>query len=316
MGLTAAGRLRTLGRMTVFSKRHRHALAEGRLQVDLAERLRVRIWRLLQRFNESFYVERGNGWNDQTDTLSDLHGELLDVYGRERLLDGGVSSLEGLVRRGPGEEVLDVVELFVGEVGDSGKGVERAANEIFSEEDSNLRLVAGEFVVLDSVFVHEQLVGHAREVISNAGFEGAAHELREASSHISDGEAASAIHSAGKAFESVMKAVLDREDGTAKQLVEALGAEGFFDGLPSRHRQGFVQNILVEPLPWMRNRLGGHGQGRDRIDIPIAYARLALGFAASLGEFLVALQMERETPDGIKDLLGVPVPAVDDDIPF
>jgi hypothetical protein len=42
--------------MSLFSKRHRRALASGELAVELDERLRVRIWRLMGRYNESFHA--------------------------------------------------------------------------------------------------------------------------------------------------------------------------------------------------------------------------------------------------------------------
>ena len=48
-------------------------------------------------------------------------------------------------------------------------------------------------------------------------------------------------------------------------------------------------------LPWMRNRLGGHGQGRDARPVSESYARLALGLAAVFNEFVVTLAIERNS---------------------
>jgi hypothetical protein len=48
-------------------------------------------------------------------------------------------------------------------------------------------------------------------------------------------------------------------------------------------------------LPWMRNHLGGHGQGRDEKPLPEPYARLALGLAAVFDEFIVGLAIERDS---------------------
>ena len=134
------------------------------------------------------------------------------------------------------------------------------------------------------------------------------------------------VHNAGKAFESVMKAALDKDDLTAQQLTDALVEEGFFDDLPEDKRGGFAKQV-VGALPWIRNRLGGHGQGRDTQPVGEPYARLALGLAAVFNEFIVTLAIERdsslvqEVAPQVPETLTEPsfspsFGAGDDDIPF
>lgn len=207
---------------------------------------------------------------------------------------------------------------------------------MLKEEDASWRLLEGELVPLDSVFVHEQLVAASHEALGSVGFDGAAHELLDAQHDLADGDTRGAIHNAGSSFESVMKAALDREDHlAAKKLIDALQAEGYFEGIPEKLRGQFVSGVLMG-LPWMRNKLGGHGQGKDKQSVSEPYARLAIGLAAALNEFIVALAVERDASlvkvTGQRSSVGaddLPAPAIDesdfmaapfaqgeDDIPF
>jgi hypothetical protein len=119
------------------------------------------------------------------------------------------------------------------------------------------------------------------------------------------------------------------EDGhlAAKPLIDALLAAGWLDSLPAELRGGFASQVMLA-LPWMRNHLGGHGQGRDELPLPEPYARLALGLAAAFNEFIVGLAIERD-PSLVRvtdqrPLLAKPltkanfasVSGADDDIPF
>jgi len=58
-------------------------------------------------------------------------------------------------------------------------------------------------------------------------------------------------------------------------------------------RSGFANQVMLA-LPWMRNHLGGHGQGREEQALPEPFARLALGLAAVINEFIVSLAIERD----------------------
>lgn len=318
--------------MATFSNRHRRALASGELTVDLSGRLRTRLWRLMGRCNESFSVQRdpNDGWTETTDFLSELQTDLLDAYGINGLV---VEDPDGIGHdadfawwfdAGPAAGALDAVEGFLGYVDEGNRAAFAASvNDVMVEEDSSWRLLDGEFILLDSVFVHDRLVSGSQAALHSVRFSGAAQEMLSAENDLVDGDGRGAIHNAGSAFESTMKAALERDDVTPKQLTDALVEVGFLDGLPEKHRDGFVTNVLMA-LPWMRNRLGGHGQGRDHQPVPAPYARLAIGLAAVLNEFVVALAIERDSslvveeakPSADEDLVFVPFSATDDDIPF
>jgi hypothetical protein len=170
-------------------------------------------------------------------------------------------------------------------------------------------------------------------MLHSVKFSGAEQEMANAQNALVDGDGRAVVHNAGKAFESVMKAALDKDHLSAQQLTDALLEEGFFDDLPEGQRGGFAKQV-VGALPWLRNRLGGHGQGREAQPVGEPYARLAFGLAAVFNEFIATLARERDSSlvqeEGSEEevLLSPPPQPVteqpsllsgaagDDDIPF
>ncbi len=242
--------------------------------------------------------------------------------------DGSLTDerLETWVLYGPAYGLLDAIEGYARHIEASWGSFCSELNSILGEEDSNWRLLDSEFVLLDSVFVHESIVAESQSTLHSVKFSGAAQEMMNAQNALIDGDGRAVVHNAGKSFESVMKAALDKDHLTAQQLIDALLEEGFFDGLPEDLRGGFAKQVVMA-LPWMRNRLGGHGQGREAQPVGEPYARLALGLAAVFNEFIVRLAIERDGSLVQEQVPPVPktlVPeqpvvqsgAGDDDIPF
>lgn len=322
--------------MSVFSNRHRRALAEGKLVVEFDDRARVRVWRLMSRHNGSLRIQRdpNDGWTDETDYLTEVGDELLDAWGESSF--PGATDLsfpsaiapkdpEGFVMNGPGVALLDTIELFVGYLsGSERSGFRAKLNELLAEEGATWRMLETEMVQLDSVFVHEQGVARAMEMTTQHGYEGAADEMRRSQHDLLDGDNRGAVHNAGSSFESTAKAVLGISHGTARELITRLKDDGYFNGLPKEHTDGFLTNVLGS-VPWLRNRLGGHGQGRQMVELTAPYARLALNLAAALNQFLIELKLERDaepvpppeqpTHSGDFSAAGA-ISGSDDDIPF
>ena len=324
--------------MSVFSKRHRRAISEGKLDAQLDPRLRGRIWRLMGNFNESYSYEPepGSHWTERTDHFDQVCGTLLDISGESVLNVGGTRvDVEEWVKDGPALGVLDAVEFFYLEIDEAQRpSFSTDLNRVLGEEDASWRLLDGQFILLSDVFVHEQIVASSQQALHSVRFEGASQEMLDAQHDLVDKDTRGAVHSAGKSFESAMKAALDREDHmAAKKLIETLLAEGFFDGVPDKLRGGFVGQVMLA-LPWLRNNLGGHGQGKGTQPLPEPYARLAVGLAAVFNEFIVGLAIERdsslikpseESPSSGPDILiddgdfvTAPIAgsAADEDIPF
>jgi hypothetical protein len=275
----------------------------------------------MERYNESFQEE-----GSYTSSLDQLEKDLLDAYGAtslqvERPKGTGFSYW---VRYGPAYGVLDAVEGYQRHIPDWGS-FRSELNDILKEEEATWRLLDSEFVLLDSVFVHEHIVARSQSALHSVRFSGAAQEMLNAQSALVDGDGRAVVHNAGKSLESVMKAALDKDHLSAQQLTDALLEEGFFDDLPEDQRGGFAKQV-VGALPWLRNRLGGHGQGRETQPVSEPYARLALGLAAVFNEFVVTLAIERDSslvqssaPQGTETITEqsfLPSGSANDDIPF
>ncbi len=320
--------------MAAFSKRHRRALAEDGLEVRVGDIVRGRISRLFRRHAWAYSETDETGWRYDTDTLEDLGRELRDLYGADHLPgDEESRGFAVFVENAPPECIFDAVELFVSPMQDSATFV-GDLNTILAEEEMPWRMLDGEMVLLDETFARSQLAARADESIRQSGFGGANLELRRARNHVVDGDGRGAVHRAGSAFESVMMALLDVDRGKGAKLLQDLNRDGYFDDLPVDRRQSFIREVL-QALPWMRNELGGHGQGETQVEISRPYAQLATDLASALCHFLITLKLEREgnlspdlsteaTPEASSPVHKTPETASDfsftagsdDDIPF
>ncbi len=301
----------------MFSKRHRRALGDGRLQVELGSAARGRIRRLLDRYNSRFRTTDETGWNYESSDLDELADELLDVYGSTGLPGGGLG-LSGFYENAPAANLFDAVELFWGRLSDPSAFL-RELNDVLCEEDSPWRLLGGEFVLLDNAFARDELATRADTSLQATGFAGALVELRNARGDIVDGDGRGAVHNAGSALESVVKALLGRQDGTGRKLLQDVRRAGYLDALPVALRDRFTREVL-EPLVWMRNNLGGHGQGEELVEVSRPYAELAIDLASAYGHFFVSLKLEQEGVGHLNTATATVTasgsPGFDDDIPF
>ena len=91
----------------------------------------------------------------------------------------------------------------------------------------------------------------------------------------------------------------------------------------SRHTQGvgilrtsFGDQVLTS-LPCLRNRLSGHGQGTQVLEVPKLYAALAVNMAVVLDLFLIqrAVELKPEPEAGEFEEASAPDP-LEEDIPF
>lgn len=74
--------------VSVFSIRHRRALAEGKIDLDVDDpRLRGRLWRVMQKYNESWHYQPdpSDNWTEETDCFEQVEKVLLDTSGESEL---------------------------------------------------------------------------------------------------------------------------------------------------------------------------------------------------------------------------------------
>ena len=133
-------------------------------------------------------------------------------------------------------------------------------------------------------------------------------EFSQARNDLTAGDYKGAIHNACKSFESLLKEVLQRESGNAGELIRTLRQTDFYDDVPEDMRRAFGDSVLMA-LPFLRNRLGGHGQGPDVVEVPREYAELAVNVAAAFIVFAVQKRPTSVAKEGEPQV-------TEDEIPF
>lgn len=309
----------------LFSQRYFKAIESGGLTVDLPPEVRKKLWGWLTRYDSTFYVQRdpNDNWRDQSSALQEAEYELLTEHGWDAIPGAPTNkdrrpqdAMRHLILEGAGHFVFDAVELASGFLGEADKEQLRTKiNQVLELHGCPWRLTDGEFFKLDSDFVGARLALTAHETLTANKFAGAADEFAKARQELPSGDVKDAIFYAAKSYESVLKVLTKVEHANADKLGKELITQGFLEDLPESVRQGFVDQVL-KALPFLRNRLAGHGQGAEVVEVPAVYGELAIQLAAVLHNFLIAKHLARQPRKVAPPPNKAPVSALDDDIPF
>lgn len=304
----------------LFSQRYVRALEQKKLDVELPEAARRKLWSWLTANNTSLHIQRdpNDNWISNSSVLEETESELLMEHGWDQIPglpaseNGGVASgLRHLVLQGDAAFVFDAVEL-VGQQLDAAEreSLRQKVNQVFELHNCPWRFSDGEFFKLDQDFVGARLASTAHDALAANRFAGAAEEYGKARRYLGAGEIKEAIYFAGHSFESVMKVLTNLEHANADRLIKELGTLGYFTDLPDSVRAGFADQVL-KALPFLRNKLGGHGQGAAVVSIPSSYGHLTVQIAAAFHNFLIDKHLERSPPPAPPE-----TKSLDDDIPF
>lgn len=189
---------------------------------------------------------------------------------------------------GPGENVLDAIEMMWSLLLEAQRNeFAGGINALLEAGDAPWRIVRGEFIRLDNEFIGSSVTSGALERIGAGPLAGATAEYAKALREQASGETKDAIADACKSYESTLKVVTGLGQINADRLTRELLAQGHLNDLPEDAREGFRKVVLMS-LPFLRNRLAGHGQGAEVVDVPAPYGALALQLAAALQNFLIS----------------------------
>ncbi|CUX65200.1 conserved hypothetical protein [Agrobacterium tumefaciens str. Kerr 14] len=287
----------------LFSQRYLRAIESKALSVEIPEIARRKVWAQLTTLNAPMRVQRDpyDNWTDNSSVLEEAESDLLTEHGWQRLPVTPYpaeaqyhEALRLLVLDGEGPYVFDTIEVASGYMDAADKEkLRQKINQIFELHDCPWRISDGEFFKLDGDFVGARLASNAHDSLAVNQFAGAAHEYSKARQYLGNGDIREAIFLAGHSFESVMKVLTKLDHANGDRLIKELGAQGYFDDLPEAIRAGFMDQVL-RALPFLRNKLGGHGQGKDIVAIPLAYGDLAIQLAAAFHNFLITKHLERD----------------------
>ena len=159
-------------------------------------------------------------------------------------------------------------------------------NERFREHVIGYQYVDGEIIRIDSELIHAEVVKPALALLRGSEYAGAQAEFLNAHEHYRQGKEKEALAECLKAFESVMKVICSKRKwkhdphATSKVLIQTL-----FDNdlIPKFWEQHFsaLRSTLESGVPTARNRLGGHGQGAEIVNVPPFLVAYVLHLTAS-----------------------------------
>jgi hypothetical protein len=189
--------------------------------------------------------------------------------------------------------VFDILEFWYHALAPSEQlEFQRAVNNAFLEEKLSWLLANGRLFHIDPGFLELEVVAPVIEQMSDERFRGALDEFVEARADLSPGDIKGAIHNACKSFESVLKAILGCDSGNASQLLQQVTDTDLFDDIPASVSKAMAQSVFMA-LPFLRNRLGGHGQGAEVMEVSPHNAELAVHRAATSNLLLVKKHLTR-----------------------
>ena len=305
----------------VFSKRCRKALAEGKIKVSIPRPVRLRIWKLLQQYDERWEETGETGWNYWTSLMDQLPKKIKAEHGLENLYafpeneDGPAkpSDLEGFVLRGNFPPYLfDAIELFYDSIPDNKESdFQRAFNQIMEESNLSWRMADGKIFPVDSSCIEEQILRMSYSLLHEVKFLGALQEFEKARADFTNGDYEGAIQNANNAVESTIKGILKIEKAKPGELFRGIIDSGLVPEYYSGFSKAFEENILRSVAIIRNEELGvGHGRGAKPKEIPKSLAEIAINLAGVLIKYLITTYLEFNK----EEISGEP--ENDDDIPF
>ncbi|EGR0659888.1 hypothetical protein FG135_18740 [Vibrio cholerae] len=168
-------------------------------------------------------------------------------------------------------------------------------NQRFKEHGVGFQFTNNEIFRVDSELLHVETVKPALRLLNQNHYEGAQQEFLLAYEHYRHGRYKESLNDCLKAFESTMKSICDKRgwqyqaNATSKSLIKVC-----FDNelVPAFWQQQMtsLRSLLESSIPTGRNKLSGHGQGSETIEIPDHFVAYMLHMTASTLVFLATAE--------------------------
>ena len=165
-------------------------------------------------------------------------------------------------------------------------------NKRFLEHGVGYQFENDQIIRVDSKFIHAEVVKPIFVLLKDKHFAGAEDEFLKAHDHLRHHRNKEAIAECLKSFESVLKGICDKNkwsyggNSTASKLIEIICEKKL---IPAYLQSEFtsLRGILESGIPTVRNKVGGHGQGAEKIDVPYYLVAYALHLTAASILFLI-----------------------------
>ena len=274
----------------LFSLRHRRSLGSRTLKPSLPRKLRRSILRVLQHratpWEDGWTHESGLEEFDAAESavLRETGHEYLSYPDEKKAVKGGFAEI---VTLGYPENAMDLIEACLVQFPEETRQrLEGELNDVLTSHSSPWRVVHGQFVLIDSKYLEEEVLRPAADLLHVAGFDGPLKEFSDARSALVDGNNRDAIVAANNALESTIKALLGVKREKPGRLIARLVKSGL---IPS-HYDGFLDSLdkILYTVLVERSEPGrAHGSGKQHEDVPRHYAELAIHLVGTLIVFLL-----------------------------
>jgi hypothetical protein len=193
-----------------------------------------------------------------------------------RVVDRLTRKLDYLKRNDASERADDAIQELNGRFREHGVGYEYGD---------------GEIIRIDSELLHADVVRPALGLLRAREYAGAQAEFLSAHEHYRHGRRKEALVDCLKALESTMKAICSKRgwkhdpSATAKTLLQVLFDNGLVPSFWNSHFSA-LRSTLEAGVPTARNKLGGHGQGSQVVEVPEYIVAYVIHLTASATVFL------------------------------
>ena len=164
-------------------------------------------------------------------------------------------------------------------------------NHRLREHGVGYQYQSGQIIRVDSEFIHSEAMKPAMKMLSDPIYEGANAEFLSAHTHYRAGEYKECLNDSLKSFESCLKSICDKwhweydkDRDAANRLIKLVFDKGLIPTFMESHFSGLISGLrstLESGVPTVRNKLAGHGQGSQIVEVPDYIAAYALHLTAS-----------------------------------
>jgi len=167
-------------------------------------------------------------------------------------------------------------------------------NAVFQEHSVGYEFRGDKIFRIDSGVMHKEVVAPAMALLNEPYLKGANEEFLKAHEHFRHARYGECINECLKAFESTMKAICQKrgwrynQTDTAKSLLTACEQNGLVPSFMQSSLSGL--RSVLENVATVRNKLSGHGQGTQQVQISEEVAAFVIHSTGANILFLASLE--------------------------
>jgi Domain of unknown function (DUF7014)/AbiJ N-terminal domain 4 len=294
----------------IFSKRERKKRGEVPdvfQYKTLPQEFRVQVVHILRDALGVPYGSPYHGFEGEANTIyKTIHDALCREYGIFSLIEDPngnyAKSVFDFLLVTDAEKVIDLIELSFkmvvyladnygyhhnAKVSISAVEALTELNSRFLEHGIGYQFESGEIIRMDSKLAHTEIIRPALQtLLSDKTYAGANNEFLKAHEHYRHGRYKECLNECLKSFESTMKAICKKQKwqynelDTAKKLLEICFHNNLIPDYLQQHFSS-LRSGLESGVPTVRNRLSGHGQGSEQVNVPAYIAHYLLNLTAT-----------------------------------